>query len=1306
MSNLNFVTGVTSVKNVETTTSDSTLNHLSDRLQPSSLSQNIVFIDPTVEDYQSLMDGVVARTEVILLNPSQDGVEQITEHLINCSTLDNVHIVSHGSPGCLYLGNSQLSLDTLEHYKSQLKTGFSNSVNLFLYGCNVAAGDAGAELIEKLHQLTGAEIAASANPTGNSGLGGDWELEVTTQGIEVSLAFSEEVQSAYASVLAKWIPQGPGPSQNGDVENVTPNNEVVGAIHTVLAHPTDADTLWIGATNGGIWRTTNATDTSPNWEPLTDEFRGLSIGAMAFDPTDTDPEGDGPTIIAGIGRFSSFFRQGGPLTGLLLSTDGGDNFTEISDPLLQGRNISGVAIRGETILASANNFGGGTGAGVYRSTDQGVTWDFISDGNILPSKAAFDLVGDPTYDQQFYVSVQGKGIFHSDDAGKTWTNVSDADADLNGAITAFGNNNTEMAVASDGRLYVAVLSNGQPSYIGFTDNPTADNPTWEEMDLPITPETVGGNPTNVGLNPTPKPGGQGGIHFSIIADPNNPDIIYVGGDRQGAPRGQTTTFPTFVGANSFSGKLFRGDTTIQPTNGSPSPQWEHLTHSDSIAAIPDGGTISNSAPHADSREMTFDANGDIIEVDDGGIYRRTNPQNNSGDWFSINGDLQVTEIHDIAYDTVSNIIISGNQDTGTTQQTAEGSKTWDSVFGTFNADGGDVAVSVDPNNSSQSVRYSSTQNLGLGFNSQLTRRVYDTSNNLVSSTTASLNGFMPSDVQFVTPVVVNEVDPNRIAIGGANNVYESFDQGNNVDIVNTVGGGSVGVNGSNFNPNGDPIVYGGKQNGEPNKDVLYVGSGSRVFRRTASGGFLENINYPSFGSVRDIVLDRDDWISAFVIDNDEVFQTIDASNDNTDNDNDGDIDEANEIDWRQITGNLVTDFRDGFDLDFRSIEFIDIPSLDDAIAVGTNRGIFASLGVTDFSDWFQVGTDLPNVPVWDLDYDPTDDVLVAGTLGRGAWSFPDASTSIKTIVSSVIATREDDLLIGTPDPDNIDALAGDDTVRGLEGDDTLIGNKGEDNIDGNEGNDQLEGGKDEDTLNGSQGEDTLEGEKAEDLLEGGEGNDQLDGGKDEDTLNGGAGDDTLRGEKADDVLEGGEGNDLLEGGKDEDILNGGTGNDTLKGQEGRDTLDGSLGNDLLDGGDHNDTITGGEGNDTLKGSDNDDELIGVDPSASQPGLGEIDTLTGDDPGDEDDDIFVLGDTSKVYYDGNNQADYALITDFDDKDLIQLKGSAGNYELRSSPAGLPSGTAIFLTTGGSNELIGIVQGTSELNLLDDKIFSFV
>ena len=122
-----------------------------------------------------------------------------------------------------------------------------------------------------------------------------------------------------------WLSQGPGPIRNGQVENVQPNNEVVGAIHTVLAHPTDPDVLYIGAVNGGIWKTTNATAASPDWQPLTDHLSSLSIGAMAFDPSDPD------TIVAGINRSSGFAEEGGPLDGLLMTEDGGETWSLIED---------------------------------------------------------------------------------------------------------------------------------------------------------------------------------------------------------------------------------------------------------------------------------------------------------------------------------------------------------------------------------------------------------------------------------------------------------------------------------------------------------------------------------------------------------------------------------------------------------------------------------------------------------------------------------------------------------------------------------------------------------------------------------------------------------------------------------------------------------------------------------------------------------------------------------------------------------------------------------------------------------------
>ncbi len=104
------------------------------------------------------------------------------------------------------MGNSELNLHTLKNYSNQLQNWFSPSSHLpslLLYGCNVAAGDVGEEFITKLHQLTRASIAATARPTGNAALGGNWNLKVNVGSlVDSPLAFTAEAMAAYPAVLA------------------------------------------------------------------------------------------------------------------------------------------------------------------------------------------------------------------------------------------------------------------------------------------------------------------------------------------------------------------------------------------------------------------------------------------------------------------------------------------------------------------------------------------------------------------------------------------------------------------------------------------------------------------------------------------------------------------------------------------------------------------------------------------------------------------------------------------------------------------------------------------------------------------------------------------------------------------------------------------------------------------------------------------------------------------------------------------------------------------------------------------------
>jgi hypothetical protein len=173
----------------------------------SSLSQTattIVFIDSSLSDYQTLQTAVVEGVETVILSPNQNGIEEITDFLRQHTKITTIHIVSHGSPGCLYLGNGQLNLDNISKYADLLPHW--QSQNILLYGCNVAAGDAGEEFIRKLHEITNATISASATKTGNAALGGNWELEVNIpENDGTSLVFRADTLNTYQGVFAPTL---------------------------------------------------------------------------------------------------------------------------------------------------------------------------------------------------------------------------------------------------------------------------------------------------------------------------------------------------------------------------------------------------------------------------------------------------------------------------------------------------------------------------------------------------------------------------------------------------------------------------------------------------------------------------------------------------------------------------------------------------------------------------------------------------------------------------------------------------------------------------------------------------------------------------------------------------------------------------------------------------------------------------------------------------------------------------------------------------------------------------------------------
>jgi hypothetical protein len=718
-----------------------------------------------------------------------------------------------------------------------------------------------------------------------------------------------------------WVQHGPGPSKQGQVEGIT-DKEIVGAINTIAAHPTDANTLYIGAVNGGIWKTTNALAASPTWINQLGSSGSLAIGAMELDPMDATNQ----TLVAGTGRFSSFYGLGGDRAGLWRTTNGGTNWTQIGGAAA-GLNINGVAPRGATIVVAANAADVFANRGVWRTTNTGGVWTQISGGaaTALPTGSAYDLASDPANNARLFTNAGTNGIYRSDDTGATWTKVSNAAMDaLIGAASRI-----EISVGTSNNVFVAIVGGGRLSGLFRSGD---GGGTWTSLDLPTTTESG----VAVGIHP----GAQGGTHLSIVADRTNSNIVYIGGDRQPFLNEFTTgtcpCFPNSIGANDYSGRLFRVNATLAAGS-----QATHITHTNTTGA---------SSPHADSRDMAIDASGNLLESDDGGVYRRTTPLLNTGDWFSANGDIKVNEQHDAAWDSNSKVSLGGAQDNGIPLQQLPGNTRWQQLS---TGDGGDVGID-DRGTPLTSLRYSSYQNFA-GF----VRRTYNTTNTLTAFAVPALTVVAPGNnlvPQFVTPLAVNAITPTRLIIGGGNSVYETTDQGATIT--------EIGVGFAVNSQGADPIAYGGFGNA----DMLYIGVGDRVRIRNAAAPAALNASatYPGNGTgriVRGIVMDPGNPGIAYVIDATNVYRTPDAGGT-----------------WTNVTGNLAA-LNPGTIL---SVAYSNANAAGTLI-VGTAASVFSADGPA-FNVWSALGVGLPRVGIYDLEFDPVDSLLIAGTLGRGSWT--------------------------------------------------------------------------------------------------------------------------------------------------------------------------------------------------------------------------------------------------------------------------------------------------------------------------------
>ncbi|MDO7898617.1 Ig-like domain-containing protein [Pseudomonas citrulli] len=199
-----------------------------DATQAALPGKSVVFVDSRVKDSASLLEGVTPGTQVVQLDATKDGLQQIADYLDTHQGISSVQIIAHGNAGDLWLGNSYLSADNVQarsEVLAQIGQDMNAGGDILIYGCYTAEGDRGLALVDSLAQLTGRDVAASNDRTG---VGGDWDLEIATGNIESANVLSATAMSEYQWGLATWT--------------ATNNaNSGVGSLRTALASAQNGD---------------------------------------------------------------------------------------------------------------------------------------------------------------------------------------------------------------------------------------------------------------------------------------------------------------------------------------------------------------------------------------------------------------------------------------------------------------------------------------------------------------------------------------------------------------------------------------------------------------------------------------------------------------------------------------------------------------------------------------------------------------------------------------------------------------------------------------------------------------------------------------------------------------------------------------------------------------------------------------------------------------------------------------------------------------------------------------------------------
>jgi photosystem II stability/assembly factor-like uncharacterized protein len=288
-----------------------------------------------------------------------------------------------------------------------------------------------------------------------------------------------------------------------------------GRTRAVAGVPSQPNLFYIGAVNGGVWK---SDDYGRTWTPIFDQEPSQSIGAIAVAPSD-------PNIIyvaSGEGLHRPDLSVG---NGVYKSTDAGKTWTHLG--LRDGQQIPALVVdpRDPNKLVAAvlgHPYGPNDERGIFRSVDGGGTWQKVlykdentggSDVEIDPSNpdvlyaSLWEMREGPWEDNNQFQGTGG-GLFKSTDGGVTWRPLT------NGLPKNLTQINVAIAASQTSRLYATVATTERGEYgsaagLGVYRSDDAGESWHVATTDPRPAMRIGG-----GDLPIPR------------VDPKNPDVVY------------------------------------------------------------------------------------------------------------------------------------------------------------------------------------------------------------------------------------------------------------------------------------------------------------------------------------------------------------------------------------------------------------------------------------------------------------------------------------------------------------------------------------------------------------------------------------------------------------------------------------------------------------------------------------------------------------------------------------------------------------------------------------------------------------